>query len=220
MGITPTRKQQPRSGAQQAALAKQGPLYLPNTAVDHPAPCMTFRRVALDSHPFFPSHVASGHCILFLGPVEPPRLLVDAHSPLPTIAASPPMASTLLPAGGGVGTRPPYLVVLPLAAPIGLSPLLILTLWGPERVLVVSTEPPDDLSCLTTPGVGHPGDGPLPVPLTRGIQTHTPSPCGGLPTPALTCAGAAAGVVSAFAEPNGWCAQLAGAKGTGPWVPK
>ena len=41
---------------------------------------------------------------------------------------------------------------LPLAAPIGLSPPLILTLCGPERVLVVSTEPLDDLSCLTTPG--------------------------------------------------------------------
>ena len=51
------------------------------------------------------------------------------------------------------------LVCVPLAAPIGLSPLLILTLCGPERVLVVSTEPPDDLSCLTTPGVGRPGDG-------------------------------------------------------------
>ena len=51
---------------------------------------------------------------------------------------------------------------LPLAAPIGLSPLLILTLCGPERVLVVSTEPPDDLSCLTTPGVGRPRDGLLP----------------------------------------------------------
>ena len=48
---------------------------------------------------------------------------------------------------------------LPLAVPIGLSPLLIRTLCGPERVLVVSTEPPDDLSCLTTPGVGRPGDG-------------------------------------------------------------
>ena len=71
---------------------------------------------------------------------------------------------------------------LPLAAPVGLSPLLIPTLCGPERVLVVSTEPPDDLSCLTTPGVGRPGDGLLPVPLTRCIQTHTPSPCGGLPT--------------------------------------
>ena len=56
---------------------------------------------------------------------------------------------------------------VPLAAPIGLSPLLILTLCGPERVLVVSTEPLDDLSCLTTPGVGRPGDGLLPVPLTR-----------------------------------------------------
>ena len=77
---------------------------------------------------------------------------------------------------------------LPLAAPIGLSPLLILTLCGPERVLVVSTEPVDDLSCLTTPGVGCAGDGLLPVPLTRCIQMHTPSPCGGLPTPALTCA--------------------------------
>ena len=70
---------------------------------------------------------------------------------------------------------------LPLAAPIGLSPLLIPTLHGSERVLVVSTEPPDDLSCLTTPGVGRPGDELLPVPLTRG----TLSPCGGLPTPAL-----------------------------------
>ena len=76
------------------------------------------------------------------------------------------------------------LVCLPLAAPIGLSPLLILTLCGPERVLVVSTEPPDDLSCLTTPGPGRPGDGLL----SRCIQMHTPSPCGGLPTPALTCA--------------------------------
>ena len=75
---------------------------------------------------------------------------------------------------------------LPLAAAIGLSPLLILTLCGPERVLVLLTEPPDDLSCLTTPRVGRPGDGLLPVPLTRGIQMHTLSPCGGLPTPALT----------------------------------
>ena len=92
--------------------------------------------------------------------------------------------------GGGRGGwhEAMVLVCLPLAAPIGLSPLLILTLCGPERVLVVSTEPPDDLSCLTTPGVGCPGDGLLPVPLTRCMQMHTPSPCGGLPTPALTCA--------------------------------
>ena len=32
-----------------------------------------------------------------------------------------------------------------------------------------------------------------PVPLTRCVQVHTPSPCGGLPTPALTCARAGGG---------------------------
>ena len=88
--------------------------------------------------------------------------------------------------GGGGWHKASVSDCLPLAAPTGLSPLLILTLCGSERVLVVSTEPPDDLSCLTTPGVGRPGDGLLPVPLTRGIQMHPPSPCGGLPTPALT----------------------------------
>ena len=51
------------------------------------------------------------------------------------------------------------LVCLRLAVPIGLSPLHIPTLCGSERVLLVSTEPLDDLSCLTTPGVGRPGDG-------------------------------------------------------------
>ena len=55
--------------------------------------------------------------------------------------------------GGGQG-----LGCVPLAAPMGLSPPLIRTLCGPERALVVSTEPPDDLSCLTTAGVGRPGD--------------------------------------------------------------
>ena len=69
------------------------------------------------------------------------------------------------------------LVCLPLTAPIGLSPLHIPTLCGSESVLVVSTEPLDDLSCLTTPGLGCPGDGLLPVPLTRCIQMHTLSPC-------------------------------------------
>ena len=88
--------------------------------------------------------------------------------------------------GGGVWHKASVSDCLPLAAPIGLSPLLILTLCGSERVLVVSMEPPDDLSYLTTPGVGCPGDGLLPRPLTRCIQMHTPSPCGGLPTPALT----------------------------------
>ena len=51
--------------------------------------------------------------------------------------------------GGGVWHKASVSDCLPLAAPIGLSPLLILTLCGPERVLVVSTEPLDDLSCLT-----------------------------------------------------------------------
>ena len=62
--------------------------------------------------------------------------------------------------GGGGGWHKAWVSdCLPLAAPIGLSPLLIRTLCGPERVLVVSMEPPDDWSCLTTPGVGRPGDG-------------------------------------------------------------
>lgn len=50
-------------------------------------------------------------------------------------------------------------------APIGLSPLPILTLCGSKRVLVVSTEPLDDLSRLTTPGAGRRRDGLLPAPL-------------------------------------------------------
>ena len=79
--------------------------------------------------------------------------------------------------GGAVWHKASVSDCLPLAAPIGLSALLILTLCGPERVLVVSTEPPDDLSCLTPPGVGCPRDGLLPVPLTRCVQMHTPSPC-------------------------------------------
>ena len=55
------------------------------------------------------------------------------------------------------------LVCLPLAAPIGLSPLHILTLYGSERVLVVSTEPMKDLSCLTTPGSAVPETGCCPL---------------------------------------------------------
>ena len=63
---------------------------------------------------------------------------------------------------GGIWHKASVFGCLPLAAPISLSPLHILTLCGPERVLVVSTERPDDLSCLTTPGVGRPRDGLLP----------------------------------------------------------
>ena len=63
---------------------------------------------------------------------------------------------SVLAQGGGGWHKASVSDCLPLAAPIGLSPLLILTPCGPERVLVVSTEPPDDLSCLTAPGVGRP----------------------------------------------------------------
>ena len=108
------------------------------------------------------------------------------EEPKPKLAYVRPSAKVGGTGGGGFGTRPMVLVCLPLAAPIGLSPLLILTLCGSERVVVVSTEPPDDLSRLTTPG-GRPSGrrGCRPC---RGIHMHTPSPCGGLPTPALTCA--------------------------------
>ena len=54
--------------------------------------------------------------------------------------------------GGGGWHKASVFSCLPLAAPIGLPPLLILTLCGSEGVLVVSTEPPDDLSCLTGGG--------------------------------------------------------------------
>ena len=70
---------------------------------------------------------------------------------------------------GGVWHKASVSDCLPLAAPIGLWPLLILTLRGPERVVVVSTEPPDDLSCLTTPGVGRPGDGAVARAVDQGV---------------------------------------------------
>ena len=106
--------------------------------------------------------------------------------------------------GAGGWHKASGLGCLPLAAPIGLSPLLILTLCGPECVLVVSTEPPDDLSCLTTPGVGCRGDGLLPVPrwgqrgswdtergkvrsMNRGICAHHRTPCP-VHQPVILCA--------------------------------
>ena len=47
--------------------------------------------------------------------------------------------------GGGGWHKASVFGCLPLAVPIGLSPLLILTLCRAERVVVVSTEPLDDL---------------------------------------------------------------------------
>ena len=85
--------------------------------------------------------------------------------------------------GGGGWHKASVSDCLSLAAPIGLSPPLILTLCGPERVLVVSTEPPDDLSCLTTPGVGCPGDGAV----ARAVDLGGGSK-GGYPPLLLRCA--------------------------------
>ena len=90
--------------------------------------------------------------------------------------------------GGGDWHKASVSGCLPLAAPIGLSPLLSLTLCGSKHVSVVSTEPPDDLSCLTTPGVGRPGDRAV---ARAGDHVHLDSNSKsmlGLPTPALTCA--------------------------------
>ena len=90
------------------------------------------------------------------------------------------------PGGRGAWHKASVLGCLPLAAPIGLSPLLILTLCGSERILVMSTEPLDDLSCLTTPGVGRPRDGAV----ARAVDQVHPDAYSesmlGLPTPALT----------------------------------
>uniref|UniRef100_A0A7S4FXI3 Uncharacterized protein n=1 Tax=Eutreptiella gymnastica TaxID=73025 RepID=A0A7S4FXI3_9EUGL len=52
--------------------------------------------------------------------------------------------------GGGGWHEAMVSVCLPLAAPIGPSPLHTPTLCGSERVLVVTTEPPDDSCCLMT----------------------------------------------------------------------
>ena len=98
----------------------------------------------------------------------------QAHFPKPPYHGLP--TPLLFWGGGGGWQKASVFGCLPLAVPIGLSPLLILTLCGSERVLVVSTEPPDDLSCFGYSGVGCPGDGLLPMPLTRCIQMHTPSP--------------------------------------------
>ena len=89
--------------------------------------------------------------------------------------------------GGGGWHKALVLHCLPLAEPIGLSPLLILTLCGSERVLVVSTKPLDDLSCLTTPGSAVPETGCCTCVDQVHPDAHSESMLG-LPTPALTCA--------------------------------
>ena len=70
--------------------------------------------------------------------------------------------------GGGGGARGLGISLFAFGVAHWPPALAHATLRGSERVLIVSTEPPDDLSCLTTPGVGRPGDELLPVPLSRG----------------------------------------------------
>ena len=73
---------------------------------------------------------------------------------------------------------------LPLAAPTGLPPLLILTLCGSERVLVVSTEPLD----LFDYSGGRPSRRRA---VARAVDQVHPDAHSesmpGLPTPTLTC---------------------------------
>ena len=61
-----------------------------------------------------------------------------------------PLSPTHSHGGGGGLAQGLGIRLFAFGGAIGLSPLLILTLCGPERGLVVSTEPPDDLSCWTT----------------------------------------------------------------------
>ena len=89
--------------------------------------------------------------------------------------------------GGGLGTRPWDSVVCLWRRLLASRHCSSRPSVGPNVFWLCQRSPPDDLSCLTTPGVGRPGDGLLRVPLTRGILMHTPSPCGGLLTPAPAC---------------------------------
>ena len=103
----------------------------------------------------------------------PPKVHLGGHSPDGGTSQHILRRAQPSSAGGGGGWhKASGSGCVPLAAPIGLSPLHIPTLRGSKCVLVVSTEPPDDLSCWTTPGLGRPRDGAVAcVPLTRGIQT-------------------------------------------------
>ena len=105
------------------------------------------------------------------------------------VMAAPDAHFVVVVGGGGGWHKASVSDCLPLAATIGLSPLLILTLCGSERVLVVSTEPPDDLSCLTTPGVGRPGDGAVARAVDQGHpDAHSESTRGFADSSAHLCA--------------------------------
>ena len=89
-------------------------------------------------------HVAHEAPVLLVndGPLHLPQAPPECQPPNAEgpLEHNPPRADIGREEGGGVWHKASVSDCLPLAAPIGLSPLLILTLCGPERVLVVSTE--------------------------------------------------------------------------------
>ena len=89
-----------------------------------------------------------------LGPMDRPPRTRDSPPP-PEWEEQSPCDPPRGVGGSGGWQKAMVLVCLPLAAPIGLSPSHILTLRGSDRVLVVPTEPPDD---LTRGGGGHAED--------------------------------------------------------------
>ena len=103
-------------------------------------------------HPFL--HKTKGPTRNPISPTPPPPPSAGVHVTLPPPPPAEQFSGRPTSPGwdwGGGGHEAMVLVCLPLA-PIGLSPLRILTLCGSELVLVVSPEPLDDLSSLTTPG--------------------------------------------------------------------
>ena len=79
--------------------------------------------------------------------------------------------------GGGVGTRPWCWFVCLWRRLLASHHCTFRPSVGPNVIWLCQWSPLGDLSCLTTPGVGCPKDGLLPVLLTRCLQMHTPSPC-------------------------------------------
>ena len=70
-------------------------------------------------------------------PSPSPRRTTSHHHDIDAPANFPQLSDWRVGRGEGVWHKASAFGCLPLAAPIGLSPLLVLTLCGPERVLVV-----------------------------------------------------------------------------------
>ena len=94
----PRLKQRPGPGCAKKKMA--GKISAPMRNLPHEifhcrTPCVTFRRVvflcgALDSHPFFPSHVASGRCVLTAAAAGAPAGVVSAFAE-PRLGSAPPI---------------------------------------------------------------------------------------------------------------------------------